>query len=366
LKIAFVKQDIYQDLYVCPNRSTPAEILASSIMRVGPIGLFSLYDADFLIIREGVEKECKAYLKSYRPPASVLRQLKDTPINRIKGSVFDFLAPRSGNSHKDFSVDASSVKWDNYDIVISINISVPTSIVKKYSSVLWCYMMGEASRVSPYAEFGYDVRLTQEVTGSVADQLGVVDFPYTFLGPACLENIAKEYGDPAPKKRGVFAEINTTSERPVAKVGQLEFVREMGHEVILHDQDIVRNVMKLKDSKYFIKLGGRKIRGNSVIESISAGTLALMNPKDVVHSQLMPKETWVHSEKEIKELIKELDADDEAYKYLLSEQRKRVSFFVVDTPMESLRNCLELKRNGSRPSRLKLVNTLREIRRNYF
>jgi hypothetical protein len=364
--IALAKQDVYQDLYVCPNRSSPADILASSIMRVGPLGLFTLLDADFLIVREGRQRECKAYLKSYSPPAEVLRQLKSEPISRIRGSVFDYLSPRTDGSHADFSVDASAVDWGAYDVVISVNVAIPSAIVAGFPRTLWCYMMGEASRQTPYVEYGYDVRLTQEVTGCVAEGLGPVDFSYTFLGPDCLERLAGEYDPAPPEKRGVYAEINTTSERPVRRVERLEFVRELGHDVVVHDQDIVKNVVKLRNSKYFVKLGGRRIRGNSVIEAISAGTLALLNPKDVVHAQLLPKETWVRSEEEVADAIRRLDADDGLYRSLLAEQRKRVTSFVVDAPLESLRNCLEAKRSGRPPARRDMRTLLREIRRNYF
>ena len=38
LKIALVKQDVYQDLYVCPSSEKDAgAILMSSQMRVGPL-----------------------------------------------------------------------------------------------------------------------------------------------------------------------------------------------------------------------------------------------------------------------------------------------------------------------------------------
>ncbi len=365
MRIAFVKQDVYQDLYVCANRSSPSDLLSSTIMRVGPLGLFTLYDADFLIVKEGRERECKAYLKSYRPPAEVLRQLKDKPVNQIRGEVFDYLAPRSGRSHADFSVDADYVPWSDYDVVISVNVAVPTRIVRKHGSTLWCYMMGEASRQAPYVEYGYDARLTQEVSGCVADGLGAVDFPYTFLGPDCLETLAAGFGATGAKT-GVYAEINSTSERPVVRVPQLEFVRGLGHEVVMHDQDIVRNLVKLANSKYFVKLGGRRIRGNSLIEAISAGTLVLMDPKDVVHSQLLPPETWVRSAREISDLIARLDADEGLYGAMLAEQRKRVASFVRDAPMESLRNCLDAKRQGRRPVRPTPRGILREIRRNYL
>ena len=53
LKIALVKQEVYQDLYVCPvTEKDPGQILFSSMGRVGPIALMSDLNADFYIVKE--------------------------------------------------------------------------------------------------------------------------------------------------------------------------------------------------------------------------------------------------------------------------------------------------------------------------
>ena len=58
LRIAFVKQDVYQDLYVVPtSEHDPAAILFSSMGRVGPIGLMADLGADFYIVKEEPEPE---------------------------------------------------------------------------------------------------------------------------------------------------------------------------------------------------------------------------------------------------------------------------------------------------------------------
>ena len=49
MKIALVKQDVYQDLYVGNKKMYPEELLYSSSGRVGPISLFDEYDCDYYI-----------------------------------------------------------------------------------------------------------------------------------------------------------------------------------------------------------------------------------------------------------------------------------------------------------------------------
>ena len=52
MKLALVKQDVYQDLYVGDKSMSPLELLCSSAGRVGPISLFDEYDCDFYIVEE--------------------------------------------------------------------------------------------------------------------------------------------------------------------------------------------------------------------------------------------------------------------------------------------------------------------------
>ena len=62
-------------------------------------------------------------------------------LNTIPGN--QFFKPGSDKPNGYFSVNASDIDWNLYDIVISINFSIPTNIVKKYPNILWCYLIGE-------------------------------------------------------------------------------------------------------------------------------------------------------------------------------------------------------------------------------
>jgi hypothetical protein len=117
-----------------------------------------------------------------------------------------------------------------------------------------------------------------------------------------------------------------------------------GHQLRFHRQNIRENLTELWDSKYFIKIGGRLIRGNSVVEAISAGALVLMNPADTHHAQLLPRDTWIESPADAVELIARLDKNPAEYHRLQTLQRERVQSFVIDAPLKSLKNCLLSKR----------------------
>lgn len=348
LKIALIKQDVYQDLYVCPVTEKDSDrVLLSSQMRVGPIGLMHNCNCDFFIVKEEMAAETQIYRYVIPHKTKMLRLLKTHTLNNIPGHS-DY-RPGSLHPNGDFAVDCRSIDWGRYDIVISINVSLPTDVVLKYPSTLFGYMIGEANMAISKPRFGYDVSLNQMARGIICSTCGEVDFPYTFLNGTTLQEIMKQTLGRDSKKEGIFMEVNSTTERPVIQVPtHFKPLENEGYKIWLHHQSIAQNLTNLYDSKYFIKYGGRNIRGNSVAEAISAGSLAIMNSDEVIHKELIIEECDVKSMDEIIRLLKELETDDEKYFRLLEKQQKRVSELFFEKPMLSLINCLEEKRKEAK------------------
>ena len=187
MKIALVKQDVYQDLYVGNKDMSLVELLYSSAGRVGPISLFDEYDCDFYIVEEENTSECHVWEKVMPKMVKEFRKLKTQTVKSVKG--MDFHEPGSDKPNGYYAVKCSSIDWSKYDAVISINVSVPTQIVQKYPQVLWAYMIGEANFMLDKVYFGYDVCLNQLIRGENDLIHGVMDFPYTFVNKDHLERV---------------------------------------------------------------------------------------------------------------------------------------------------------------------------------
>lgn len=357
LSIALVKQEVYQDLYVCSEKERdPTNILFSSMGRVGPIGLFTKLNADFYIVKEEDTKECQTYKKVLPHMAECLQMLKTTTLNKLPGQSFKI--PGSDKSNGDYSVSCRDVDWGRYDIVISVNVSLPTQLVRRYPSTLFCYMIGEANLATKRVKFGYDVCLNQEARGKTATAPGVVDFPYTFVGTDCLETIIRRHVGRASERRGIYAEINSSDERPVVSAPpSFSGLKGLGHTINLHKQLISDNLVEIYNSKYFLKLGGRKLRGNSIIEAISLGTPVLMDPNDVIHRELLPKEAWVTTPEDAYRVIEHLDNNSDAYESLLMKERFLLNQYIYQAPLDSLLNCLQYKRNHRKRSFVNLFRS---------
>ena len=344
-KIALLKQEVYQDLYVCPvTEKDPEAILLSSMGRVGPIGLMAELDADFYIIKEEREWETQIYRKVIPHIAKDLHLLKTQTLDKLPGQ--GFKRPGSPFPNGKFAVDGREIDWNAYDIVISINVALPTNVVRQYPRTLFAYMIGEANLATGSVHFGYDVTLNQMARGIVAERRGKVDFPYTFVGAHTLERIMQRHLQRPSLRRGVFMEINSTTERPVTRVpDHFKPLETTGEPIILHQQRIGDNLTNIYDAKYFVKWGGRSIRGNSVAEAVSLGALAIMNRNEVIHKELIIDECHVTTMESLLNLVNRLNQNPELYEKLKAKQQAVLQDLFFDKPLLSLENCLREKRN---------------------
>lgn len=346
LKLAFVKQDVDRVLYLNSSSAALEEIIFSSLMKTGPAGFLDASNADFIILKEEADLECqfwkhdKSSLMAFHH-IQECRKLKDHPSKTfLKNcySEFDVCAD-------DFSVSYKDIDWASYDIVVCLDIPVPSKVVRNTPGTLWCYYVSEpVHRLFNHVWFGYDCYLNQECFDPRYLKNGVIPCPFTFLKPDTLERVMVSHLKRKSRQSGIYAEINCVKERPVRHVPQLDYLSDL-HPIRLHRPVIRENLIDLFDSKYFVKLGGRQIRGNSIVEAISCGTLVLLDPDDLFsHRELIPDSCCVRSAEELRAKIEAFDFDPQAYEAALCEQRELVWTYVYHKPLEAIYQAYEEKK----------------------
>ena len=55
-KIAFIKEACYQDLWIGDNNDTSSDLIRSTLLRTGPIGLLEIFGGDFFIVKSNNSK----------------------------------------------------------------------------------------------------------------------------------------------------------------------------------------------------------------------------------------------------------------------------------------------------------------------
>ena len=337
MKYCLIKQDVYQDLYITSNDVNNVEKLFTSMMRVGPFGLIQDLSADFYIIKEENTEECQIYNHFLRGFGGNYKLLKTQPLNNIPGN--EFFEPGTTKPNGQLSVNVEDIDWSKYDIVISINFSVPSNILKLHKNTLWCYLIGENNlNLLDNPKYGYDIALNQDVVDNeCSNDSNVVLFPYTFLNDNTLYNLLNKYFK-KDKQGGLFVEINSCRGRPITSYPHIfdKICNLHNMEVLTHKQNIKDNLINLYNSKYFVKYGGRNIRGNSIIEAISSGSLVLMNPRSSGYGFLIGDECHVSTEEDIIKKIEHFEKEPEKYKEALNIQKRLLKKYCFDAPINHL------------------------------
>jgi hypothetical protein len=346
LKIVYVKSTLYWDLHVCDISSNHFDLLKTTLLRCPPIALKEKLNADFIIIKEPFDKPDTFYNDLMPNILSIKDNIMYNKTN--KNPYLNFL---DETYHKNISIndvahDVNTIDWSKYNIVIALNMCIPNSIIKKYPKILWAYMVGENtdSYLNTLYE-QYDLALNQNMYSFWNEKLKIVDtnlvlpqhsisFPYSFLHPYTYENLYETKFN----KDGIFIELNNTTERPVITVpDNFKIISKYTNiPTYIHNQNILENIKTLLKSKYFIKLNGRLIRGNAVLEAISAGCIIIGNPTLIIYNNLIHPFCCISSENEVIHIIKTLETNTEKYNEILLWQKEMMLEKYYNKPLENL------------------------------
>lgn len=350
LKICLVKQNTTYDLYT-NTEGCLESIVKSSNWRLGPIGLWEAFDVDFRIVNENDTKECKigkSHWNSYVKNWDIWPSDKDAE-------------------------NSEQIDWSQYDIVISIDIAVPSKIVKKFRDVMWCYYFIEGGTAgidtvhkgSPF--YGYNVffnhrlpskKLTQgskKLQSMITNRRAVLDFPYYLLSSRSIRNVYSKINenlrDGIMLSHHSYKVISETEKEALGKFG-----------VFYNPQDIYKSVSKDSEhsipwqwqqvglesisdlhnlqlrSKYLIiHPKSRIMAGLALIEAVSAGCLALA-PKELVigFPELISNSLNYTSFENLLFLLRELEDNPSFYNREKQLQCEKVDEICYNIPITNL------------------------------
>ena len=336
LRIAFVKSSVYQDLWVTNITNNYIDIFKSTLMRCPAIGLAENFKTDFIIVKDCNEYPCN--INKNVLPNECIDNMKFS--KKMKNPSLPFL---DETFHGDVSIDsvshnADDIDWKKYNIVICINTCIPERIIGLNSNILWSYFVGEnEDRMVNNLITCYDIILNQDVCKPNLPPYSI-GFPYSFVGPFTIENMMDKMGIFYDKKIGIFQEINNTQDRPVTCAHR--DIAEIGNQcsmpIILHSQNIVENITRIFCAKYVVKLFGRVIRGNGILEVISAGTLILADKSLIMFNNLIPNECHVENMYDVINKINYFENNKADYERIITMQRMFLQERYFNGPIENL------------------------------
>ena len=352
-RVALVKQDCNEDLYCCPQDLSAWETISSTLLRSGPVDLFTLFETSFLLLRTEQDSECNIWQEKVEPLGWAPREWFESFRDHVPGRDY-------GQSR--FAQSAETIDWAAFDIVISIDVSVPARITCQFPTVVWCYYVREIKAPSWQASLrapikGQDLFLSQSFSPLREQRKShVIAFPYHFQHVGVFHNLVPGSPDrPDAKIRtGVFIEYHSSH---LATEEQLQALATFGsvyaHRAIDGQNESLssdptpdrsmsgRALHALLNSKYHIKWTGRPTFGTAKVEAIAAGCLAMtdaaIDASPFLHSSL----SLVSSFDDLIEKLARLEANPLLFKRELTFQRSLIDYCCCFRPANDLLDACE-------------------------
>lgn len=346
-RVALVKQDINEDLYCCPCGSTGREVIESTLLRSGPVGLFSDWNAQFLMLETVDDQECTIWQER-------ATKLHWDTLEFFRS--YQLKVPGRDYGQQRFAVPVDSVDWSQFDVVVSIDNSVPARITRRFPQILWCYYVRELKTPEYAASLtralpGQDVVLSHqfEPVPEVSSP-HVLHFPYHLHRFCCLQDI---FGEPVPddkSRSGIFIDHHTMTHLSSQERGALqEFgriastIHQGKREVIPTSEKLARRTLdpdlreRLFNSRYFlVTQGKRSVFGTGLVEAISAGCLVIGTPERIGCAFLLSDATSATDVNDAIRKMQILENQPELRQRELQRQRDLVDWLCFYRPLQQL------------------------------
>ena len=347
-RVAIVKQDCNEDLYCCPPDSDVWTTISSTLLRSGPVDLFTLFDARFILLQTEPDPECSIWQEK----ADCLKWAPRSWFESFRDHI-----PGRDHGQSAYAQAVEEVDWSAFDLVVSIDVSVPSRITRKYPRVVWSYYVREIKAPSWHASLvtpieGQDLFLSQRfplLPDARAEH--VVDFPYHFQHVGVFHELAVG-ADVRPDdepRAGVFVEYHSAREATDEQLRALSaFGPVYSHRVVDEKHDAVtgdripdctmsgRALTALLRSKYHVKWCGRPAFGTAKVEAVAAGCVCLTDPALDSTPFLHSRDSLAGGFDAMLGQLHNMEAEPDRYRRELARQRQLIDYLCYYRPANDL------------------------------
>ena len=201
-KVALVRQTAYRGAYLPGTGRTWTETALTAPAHLGPISVLAELQADYFVLRQAADPETYLWKEKF----------SGDPDPRI---AFRGVEEWQGEQEAMGVVDCEQVRWDDYDLVICLDVPVPARVTSKTRKTIWAYYSVEAggplhkqSLAAPIP--GYHIYLNhcfRRYRARPGNKSHVLEFPFTFQSSAAWKHLAKETVGLSTGRRGAVVDL---------------------------------------------------------------------------------------------------------------------------------------------------------------
>ena len=259
-KVALVKQTAYQGAYLPGAGRSWSQTILTAPAHLGPMSFLADLNADYFVVRQTPDPETYLWKEKFAGdpnPEIAFRRIQTWQQKQETMGV----------------VNCDQIRWDDYDLVIGLDIPIPTRIVAKSKRTMWAYYSVEAggsfhksSLVDPIQ--GYHLYLNhcfRRYRARPCNKNHVLEFPFTFQSAASWKHLAKETAGEDAYRRGAVVDRASwqshTGEKPT-------FMTPLSGNAAAY-------IRLMSSSEFAIRTDSKTRWGNWALEAIQAGSLFL-------------------------------------------------------------------------------------------
>ena len=259
-KIALVKQTAYRGAYLPGVGRNWVQTILTAPAHLGPMSFLADLNADYFVVRQTPDPETYLWMKN------IAHDLD--PQASLRG-VQAWQAEQEANG----AVDCEKVRWNDYDLVICMDISIPSRIVSKTNKTIWAYYSVEAggplhksSLVDPVQ--GYHFYLNhcfRRYRARPNNKNHVLEFPFTFQSAASWNVLAKETAGVDTNRHGAVVDRATWQAHHGEKPS---FMTPLSGDAAAY-------IRLMSSSEFAIRTDPKTRWGNWALEAVQAGCIFL-------------------------------------------------------------------------------------------
>jgi hypothetical protein len=292
-KIALIKQTAYQGAYLPGAKRNWVQTILTAPAHLGPMSFLADLNADYFVVRQTPDPETylwKEKLAGAPNPEIAFRRIQEWQEKQDDMGV----------------VDCDQIRWDDYDLVIGLDIPIPTRIVSKSKKTIWAYYSVEAGGTLHKSSFlkpvsGYHLYLNhcfRRFRSRPGNKSHVLEFPFTFQSAASWNVLAKETAGVDTNRHGAVVDRATWQAHHGEKPS---FMTPLSGDAAAY-------IRLMSSSEFAIRTDPKTRWGNWALEAVQAGCTflgradSLAMPGVLLPNLVVPDLASAH--KKIEDLLK--------------------------------------------------------------
>jgi hypothetical protein len=258
-KVALVKQTAYHGAYLASG-SIWSETVLTAPTHLGPMSFLADLRADYFIVRQAREPETYLWQEKFRAdpdPELAFRHVRTWQDQQENMGV----------------VNPDEIRWEDYDLVVSLDIALPARITQKCRRTLWAYYSVEAGgplhkRSLQQPVEGYQLYLNHGFRRHRVRPMNrshAIEFPFTFQSSGAWHSLAEKVGSLGNPRQGTLVERLSWHACSDEKPGSMRLLSGDAREY----------VRAMTSHQFAVRTDPKMRWGNWALEAVQAGCLFL-------------------------------------------------------------------------------------------